>query len=81
MTAASPNNSGTISREDGEECGTSEEVLEWPAVIFAYLRPEQTILGLNFEDDYDDDDDAVTNMNFVFLHLYLIIGSIIGSIQ
>ena len=29
---------------------------EWPALIFAYLRQEQTILGLIREDDDDDDD-------------------------
>ena len=27
---------------------------EWPALIFAYLRPEQTTLGLIREDDDDD---------------------------
>ena len=32
------------------------QAVEWPAVIFAYLRPEQTTLRLNLEDDNDDDD-------------------------
>ena len=27
---------------------------EWPALIFAYLRPEQSILGLIREDDDDE---------------------------
>ena len=42
---------------DRERSETSEEAPEWPALIFAYLRPEQTILGLIREDDDDDDDD------------------------
>ena len=29
------------------------QALEWPALIFAYLRPDQTILGLILEDDDD----------------------------
>ena len=38
-----------------DRCGTPEEALEWPSLIFAYLRPEQTILGLHREDDTDDE--------------------------
>ena len=48
-----------------------EEALEWPAVIFAYLRPEQTILGLilkyDDDDDRDDDDDDDIITRYMFL--------------
>ena len=42
--------------------GTSEEALERPALIFAYLRPEETILGLILEEE-DDDDFSTRNNN------------------
>ena len=49
MTAASPNKYGTINRGDGEVWD-----FRGPALIFAYLRLEQTILGLILEDDDND---------------------------
>ena len=38
---------------------THLDVYKRQAVIFAYLRPEETIIGLNFEDDDVDDDDLL----------------------
>ena len=44
-------------------CGTSEEALEWPALIFTYFRPEpETILDLIFE--YGDDDKCLWSRNY-----------------
>ena len=34
----------------------SDQLYYSPIIIFAYLRPEQTIIGLIREDDDDDDD-------------------------
>ena len=58
MTAASPNNYGTISRWDGEVRGVRGSAAVTGCNI-CLLRPEQTVLGLNLEDD-DDDDDEMT---------------------
>ena len=50
---------------------TSEEALDLPAVICVYLRPEQTILDLNFEHDDDDDDaDDVTFIHYKKMSYY-----------
>ena len=41
------------------------------AVIFAYLTPEQTILGLNLEDDDDDDDKVNSSFDCETINIFI----------